>query len=97
MTLTARSAAPSNESLTAKLRRSRRFVTLLLVSLLRCYQGMIRPHLIGSCKFCPSCSDYAIEALHTHGPWRGSVLAARRLARCHPFSRGGIDPVPGPS
>ncbi len=96
MTLPAQSAAHHHESLTAKLGPSRRFVTLLLVSLLRCYQGTIRPHLIGSCKFCPSCSDYAIEALHTHGPWRGSVLAARRLARCHPFSRGGIDPVPGP-
>ncbi len=97
MTLTARSAAHHNESLTANLRPFRRLATLLLVSVLRCYQGMIRPHLIGSCKFCPSCSDYAIEALHMHGPWRGSVLAARRLARCHPFSRGGIDPVPDPS
>ena len=57
---------------------------------------MIRPLLIGSCKFCPTCSEYAIEALRIHGLWRGSWLAIRRICRCHPFGPGGIDPVPDP-
>ena len=69
---------------------------LTVVFLVRCYQAMVRPFLIGSCKFVPSCSEYAIEALQRHGLWRGSVLAARRLCRCHPFSPGGIDRVPEP-
>jgi hypothetical protein len=69
-------------------------VALTAVFFIRCYRGMIRGFLIGSCKFFPSCSEYAIEALQVHGFWRGSVLAARRLCRCHPFSPGGIDPVP---
>jgi len=71
-------------------------LTLLAVFMIRCYQGMVRPLLIGSCKFYPTCSHYAIEALQAHGLRCGSVLAARRLIRCHPFSRGGFDPVPLP-
>ncbi len=66
----------------------------LCLLMIRCYQAMIRPWLIGSCKFYPTCSEYAAEALHTHGLWRGGRLAARRLFRCHPFGPGGIDPVP---
>lgn len=62
--------------------------------LVRFYQVAIRPHLFGSCKFCPTCSDYALEALHRHGVARGIRLTLRRLARCHPFGLGGIDPVP---
>jgi putative membrane protein insertion efficiency factor len=64
------------------------------IALIRCYQAMIRPHLIGTCKFCPTCSEYAIEALRTHGLLRGSALAVRRILRCRPFSPGGLDPVP---
>ena len=64
------------------------------VCCVRAYQMMLRPLLIGSCKFHPTCSDYAIEALRLHGPWRGGLLAARRLVRCHPFTHGRIDPVP---
>lgn len=72
-----------------------RYIPVLLATLaIRCYQIVIRPHLIGCCRFYPTCSEYAIEALRTHGFVRGSVLAARRLGRCHPFSSGGIDPVP---
>ena len=66
---------------------------LICVFLIRCYQGMIRPHLIGSCKFCPTCSEYGIEALQAHGLWRGAVLTIRRICRCHPFAKGGYDPV----
>lgn len=58
------------------------------------YRGLIRPLLIGSCKFCPTCSEYAATALSRHGLWRGGWLALRRVLRCHPFSSGGIDPVP---
>jgi len=64
------------------------------IAAIRGYQAMIRPHLIGACKFCPTCSEYAMESLEVHGLLRGSVLTIRRLVRCHPFSRGGIDPVP---
>lgn len=68
-------------------------VVLVCVAMIRAYQGMIRPHLLGSCKFCPTCSEYAIQALTTLGFRRGAWVAIKRLARCHPFSRGGIDPL----
>jgi len=70
---------------------------LAAVLAVRAYQVMLRPLLIGSCKFYPTCSDYAIEALRLHGLWRGGLLAARRLLRCHPFTPGRIDPVPQPN
>lgn len=69
---------------------------LLTVVLIRCYQAMIRPHLIGSCKFHPSCSEYGIEAFQAHGVLRGLSLTFRRICRCHPFGAGGFDPVPFP-
>ena len=65
-----------------------------LVALIRCYQVCVRPFLIGSCKFYPTCSEYGAEAISTHGARRGLLLAVRRVVRCHPFSHGGIDPVP---
>ncbi len=61
--------------------------------LIRLYQAVARPLLGPVCRFHPSCSDYALEAIRRRGLWRGSGLAARRLARCHPFSPGGHDPV----
>jgi putative membrane protein insertion efficiency factor len=66
-----------------------------LIGLVRLYQVAISPLLPPSCRFYPSCSAYAAEALRRHGAARGSWLAVRRLARCHPFCEGGIDPVPG--
>ncbi len=71
-----------------------RALTGLCVLLIRAYQFLLRPFLIGHCKFYPTCSDYGVEALAAHGPLRGSVLTVRRICRCHPFSAGGIDPVP---
>ena len=58
------------------------------------YRWLVSPLLPRACRFYPSCSAYALEALHTHGPLRGSWLALRRLGRCHPLNPGGLDPVP---
>jgi hypothetical protein len=67
---------------------------LPLVGLVRVYQRLVSPLLPPSCRFYPSCSAYAVTALERHGAAKGSWLAVRRLARCHPFHPGGIDPVP---
>ena len=68
----------------------------LALRVIRLYQIMFSPLFSGSCRFLPSCSAYATEAIARHGVIRGSVLAARRLARCHPFAAAGADPVPLP-
>lgn len=68
-----------------------------LVALLRGYQRWISPALPPTCRFYPSCSAYAIEALQVHGLLRGTVLTAWRLLRCAPWHPGGVDPVPAPS
>lgn len=69
-------------------------VRTFLLFLVHAYQALLRPFFVGTCKFCPTCSEYAVDALRLHGPWQGSLLAGRRLCRCHPFAPGGIDPVP---
>jgi putative membrane protein insertion efficiency factor len=65
---------------------------------IRLYRGLISPMLPASCRFQPTCSAYALEALHAHGPVRGLYLAARRILRCHPITwlggSSGFDPVP---
>lgn len=66
-------------------------VALLAV---RAYQLALSPFAGGACRFDPSCSSYALQAIDTHGAWRGTLLAIRRVARCHPFARPGVDPVP---
>ena len=66
----------------------------LLVVALRAYQLLLSPMLGQRCRFYPSCSHYAIEAIQTHGAARGSWLAARRLGKCHPWHEGGVDMVP---
>ena len=66
----------------------------LLATLIRGYQRLLSPVLPPSCRFYPSCSQYALDAITRHGALKGSWLAARRLARCHPFHPGGFDPVP---
>jgi putative membrane protein insertion efficiency factor len=69
-------------------------VKRLLLALVRGYQYLLRPMLGANCRFAPSCSDYALEAISRHGPWKGSWLALRRISRCHPYHPGGYDPVP---
>lgn len=66
----------------------------LLILVVRGYQVVLSPHLPASCRYYPSCSHYAIEALGKHGALRGGWLAVKRIARCHPFRPGGFDPVP---
>ena len=66
----------------------------LLQFLIRCYQVLLSPFLGQHCRFTPSCSQYAIEAIERHGSWRGGWLAIRRIGRCHPWCDGGHDPVP---
>lgn len=69
----------------------------LIIALLRLYKWLLSPLLPPACRFVPSCSEYAIEAVEEHGALKGGLKAAWRLARCHPFSRGGYDPVNKPT
>ena len=66
----------------------------LLILLVRAYQVTLSPLFRGCCRFEPSCSNYMIEALRTHGAAKGSLLGLYRILRCHPFGRSGYDPVP---
>jgi len=64
------------------------------IAVIRAYQLLLSPFAGGACRFEPSCSAYAMTAVHEHGAWRGLWLAVRRVARCHPLGRPGFDPVP---
>lgn len=66
----------------------------VVLALLRAYQYLLRPLLGANCRFYPSCSDYAREAVERHGVLKGLWLALRRIGRCHPYHPGGFDPVP---
>ncbi len=66
----------------------------ILIALIRVYQLLFSPWLGAHCRFYPSCSHYAQEAIATHGAAKGLYLATRRLLRCHPWHPGGVDPVP---
>ncbi|OLU22375.1 membrane protein insertion efficiency factor YidD [Pseudomonas sp. PA15(2017)] len=72
----------------------KRLTLKLLIGLVRGYQLFISPLIGPRCRFHPTCSQYAIDALRCHGALRGSWLALRRLGRCHPWHPGGYDPVP---
>jgi uncharacterized protein len=73
---------------------SRSAAQLVSLFLVRFYQILLGPFFGGVCKFYPSCSRYAYEAIARHGARRGIILALKRLGRCHPFSKGGVDLVP---
>ena len=75
-------------------RQARSIPGRLLVGLVQVYRLAVSPVMAPSCRYWPSCSEYAIEALRRHGAAQGSWLTARRLCRCHPWSAGGIDEVP---
>jgi len=66
---------------------------IILISILKFYKATISPWLPPSCRFVPTCSEYACEAIERHGALRGSAMGLRRLLRCHPFHSGGYDPV----
>ncbi|EUJ33573.1 hypothetical protein MFLO_02242 [Listeria floridensis FSL S10-1187] len=65
-----------------------------LIGGIRIYRKYISPLTPPSCRFYPTCSQYGIEAIETHGAFKGSYLAIRRILKCHPFHKGGLDPVP---
>ena len=66
----------------------------VLLALLRAYRFFLSPWLGGSCRYWPSCSEYSREAIELHGALRGAWLTLGRVGRCHPYARGGVDPVP---
>jgi putative membrane protein insertion efficiency factor len=80
--------------MTSPRRREWSALSAAAIGLIRIYQWVISPLFPRSCRFAPSCSEYAAEAMSRHGPLAGGVLAARRILRCHPWGGDGYDPVP---
>jgi putative membrane protein insertion efficiency factor len=66
----------------------------LIITLIKSYQYLLSPFLGSHCRYYPSCSHYALNAVKEHGTWKGLALAVRRVSRCHPWHEGGYDPVP---
>lgn len=75
----------------------RQIMSLIFTALIRVYQVCLSPLLGPSCRYHPTCSNYALDAINQHGPLRGLWLALRRLSRCHPWGGSGYDPVPEPA
>ena len=69
-------------------------IAAIVTAFIRLYQVTLSPIFGGSCRFDPSCSSYALEAIERHGAWGGGKLGVKRLLRCHPFATAGYDPVP---
>lgn len=83
--------SPRPEGRPGSVRRAARFPFVVAI---RCYQRVISPWTVSSCRYYPSCSQYALVAIQRHGVLRGGWLALRRLGRCHPWTAGGVDHVP---
>jgi len=71
----------------------RLFVSFLAIHVVLLYRAILRPFLGGHCRFTPTCSQYAIDAINQYGPWRGGIKAIRRISRCHPLGGKGYDPA----
>jgi uncharacterized protein len=69
-------------------------VKAVVLAILRGYKRMVSPLLPPACRYVPTCSEYAADAVEMHGAWKGGMLGLWRLLRCHPFVKGGYDPVP---
>ena len=74
--------------------RFRHLLSAALIAPIQFYRRVISPMTPPSCRFTPTCSQYAIEAIRKHGPFKGMYLAVRRILRCHPWGGSGYDPVP---
>ena len=71
-----------------------RAAQLVLLGIIHAYRGTLGPFLGGHCRYEPTCSTYGLEAIREWGAWRGAWMTARRIGRCHPWAKGGFDPVP---
>ncbi len=71
-----------------------RVISVFLQAIILFYKGAISPLFTPRCRYTPSCSEYALQAVKKHGPWKGFLLAIKRLSKCHPCSGHGYDPVP---
>ncbi|MDR1894546.1 MAG: membrane protein insertion efficiency factor YidD [Spirochaetales bacterium] len=71
-----------------------RFFGRIFILVIRFYKKVLSPMLPRTCRYYPSCSTYAVEAIEKYGPWKGGWMALKRILRCHPFHPGGYDPVP---
>ena len=88
-------ASTQKSAMTNRLtRKIRQFLVVILITPIRFYRTCISPLTPPSCRFTPTCSQYAIEAIQKHGPFKGLYLAVRRILRCHPWGGSGYDPVP---
>ena len=71
-----------------------KFIGEFFILLVKIYQVTLSPLFGSNCRFSPTCSNYAIEAIRVYGPLKGSLLAMKRISKCHPFNKGGVDQVP---
>ena len=78
----------------AILRFFNKMLMMLMVGLIKFYQGAISPYLPNSCRYSPTCSQYGVEAIRKHGPFKGGWLTLKRVASCNPLGGSGYDPVP---